>query len=278
MVESAGWFEVSELRGDVYRIREGAPQLPCHSYLIDDEQPFLIDTGLGIGDLRGLVEDIAGRTPTVVLTHAHWDHLGAAHAFEEVYVHPRERHDDGTISLDVFADRFDHRPGIFIEEWLTAGRVLPDGFDPESYTIEPLDSSRALCAGDRLELDGRALEVVEVPGHSPGQIALVDRTAGTCFGGDVLEPGGTIYAHFAGCDLEAYRASLRRLIERRDEGAFEVLLTGHGDPIEDLSILDNALEVLAAILADELDYDLVDTHWGPSRQYEHGGLTVLTAE
>ncbi len=278
MVDTHEWFDVSQLREDVFRIREGAPRLPCHAYLlVGDGEAVLIDTGLGIDDLRRVVEDLAGSTPAVVLTHAHWDHLGAAHQFDEVYIHPRERHPDGTVSLDVFEERFAHRPGIFLDAWREAGRDLPSGFDPDAYRIRSTSTAGTVEGGDRLKRGGRTLEVVEVPGHSPGQVALIDRDGGICFGGDVLEPGGTIYAHFAECDLAAYRASLRRLIDLRDEGAFDVLLTGHGAPMTDLSVLDDALAALVAIDAEEVAFELVDTHWGRSRRYEHQGVTVLTA-
>lgn len=278
MADTAEWFDVTQPRENVYRIREGAPQLPCHSYLlVGGGDALLIDTGLGIGALRGLVEDLAGSTPAVMLTHAHWDHLGAAHEFDEVFVHPSERHPDGTVSLDVFEARFAHRPGIFLDAWRDAGRDLPTGFDPESYRIRPTSTVGTVEGGDRVERAGRMLEVVEVPGHSPGQVALIDRDAGIGFGGDVLEPGGTVYAHFAGCDLAAYRESLSQLIDLRDDGAFDVLLTGHGDPMTDLSVLDGALAALVAIDREELPYELVDTHWGRSRRYEHQGVTLLTA-
>lgn len=272
-----GWFEFEDLRDDTARVTEGRGQLPCHMYLLQSEgEALLIDTGLGIGDLRSVVESIAGVTPRVLLTHAHWDHLGNAHQFPAVSVHTRERHQDASVSLSVFEERFDHRPKIFIEEWLDGGRSVPRGFDPDTYRIRAVHDTKPIEEGDTIAVGDRTLEIYEIPGHSPGQIAAVDRSVGICFGGDILEPGGEVFAHFAGSDLQAYQDSLETLIDLSDSGAFDVLVTGHGDPIEDLSILATARDAISTVRAGEVDYDLTQTHWGDTRVYELSGIRVLT--
>lgn len=273
-----GWYEVDELAPGTVRITEGRGQLPCHMYLLQSkDDALLIDTGLGIGGLRSVVESIAGVTPPVLLTHAHWDHLGNAHQFPMVSVHDRERMDDGTVSLDVFEERFDHRPGIFIEAWMAAGRTLPADFKPDTYHIPPVQHAEPVVESDTVIVGDRTLDIVDIPGHSPGQIAAIDRSSGMCFGGDVLEPNGEIYAHFADSDLAAYEDSLGKLIDRRDNDAFERLLTGHGVPIDDLSILDTAKHAVETVRAGEASYTVIDTHWGASRSYEVSGIRVLTS-
>ncbi len=50
----------------------------------------LIDTGVGIGDLAGLVRSLTDKPVTVLLTHGHVDHAMGAGAFADVRMHPAE--------------------------------------------------------------------------------------------------------------------------------------------------------------------------------------------
>ncbi len=59
-----------------------------------------------------------------------------------------------------------------------------------------------------LDLGGRVLDAVPVPGHEPASIALYDRRTGVLLSGDVLYPG-RLYVR----DAAAFRASVRRLVE-----------------------------------------------------------------
>jgi glyoxylase-like metal-dependent hydrolase (beta-lactamase superfamily II) len=120
--------------------------------------------------------------------------------------------------------------------------------------------------------------LVPIPGHTPGQLAALDRDAGVCFAADVIEPGVEVFAHFEDSDLDVYRESIDRLLELRDEGAFDVLTIGHGDPIrgEDLSVLDDVQDALDAVADGTAPFELIETSWGPTREYTVGEITVLT--
>jgi len=119
---------------------------------------------------------------------------------------------------------------------------------------------------------------VAIPGHTPGQTAVLDREARICFAADVLEPGYQIYAHFEDSDLADYRDTVDRLIDLRDEGAFDTLTIGHGDPIrgEDLAVLDAVRDALAAVANGTADYEVIETSWGPTREHSVGEVDVLT--
>ena len=280
MNATTDWFTVDEIADGSYRITEGAGVLPCHTYVAaDGDEALLIDTGLGIGDLRTLVEDLVG-TPRVLLTHSHWDHIGGAHAFDDVVIDDRERTAGGRVAIDGLSDESVERPKQFVDDWLAAGNAVPDGFDPDVYAIEPTEDVGVVEPGQTLTVGERDLELLATPGHSPGQLAVLDRTAGICHGADVLEPGGTIYAHLEHSDVAAYRDTFERLVDRRDAGAFDALTLGHGDPIEgdDLAILDDALVAFEEILDGSGAFECIETHWGPTRRYTVAGLEVLTRD
>src|SRR4030042_1499591 len=125
-------------------------------YLLEDEDPIIVDTGTGMYADTAL-EEVSRFVPLkkvgrIVLTHCHLDHMGGAAAFQKatgarIMLHEAEadpiRGGDTTLSL---ADMF--------------------GSKLSELDIEPLK------AGQKLSTGSAELEVVHLPGHSPGSIAL----------------------------------------------------------------------------------------------------------
>ncbi len=270
------WYDVTRLTDRSYRIVEADRY---GSYLIEGEtRSVLVDAGVGVGDLHGLVTDLVETPVTLVLTHTHWDHIGAASQFDDVRVGPVELPSDGRVAIDSISEEFVDRPRQFTERWLDRGNAFPDGVDPDEYTIEPADAT-ALPAEDSIDLGDRTLEVIPLPGHSPGHLGLIDPETATLYGGDVIHLDYGLYVLFEDSDIEAHTDSLARVRTLRDEGAFETLVTSHNDPLsgDDLALVDDLLEGLREIDAGERDYEVVDTDWVTARSYRVGDSEILTA-
>lgn len=275
------WFDVEAFGDGWYQILEGDPVLPCYMYALEaGGDAILVDTGLGIGDIEAVVRDAVGPDVRVLLTHSHWDHLGAGHRFERVSIHDSERRPDGVVAIDVLSDDYDERPGQFIQEWQESGHEFPDGFDPSEYHIEPIRGVEALDPDGVVHVGDRELDIVPTPGHSPGHVAVLDRDAGICHGADIMEPGGEVYAHFQTSDIRTYQESIERLIGLRDDGAYDTLTIGHGEPLrgDELELLDDIADALERITADAAQFDVVDTPWGPRRRYRVGDVEVLAKD
>lgn len=202
----AGWFRLDHPEPGVVTIEEPLHEERVKSYLVvGNERAVLIDTGMGVGDLRSLVDGLTDRPLTVVNSHAHWDHVGGNAAFvgrAEILIHAAEARDleRGVPNSKVraaFAE--EHRRG-----------PLPVGFDPATAVIAPTRADRALGGGEWLDLGGRTLEVIHAPGHSPGGIVLLDRGNGALFSTDVAYPEA-LYCFATGTDLDAYRATMAGL-------------------------------------------------------------------
>ncbi|TKR26240.1 MBL fold metallo-hydrolase [Natronomonas salsuginis] len=269
------WYEVSRLTENGYRITEANDY---GMFLVEgDERAVLVDAGAGVGELHSVVTDLVDTPITLVLTHTHWDHIGAASQFDDVLVSPLELPPDGRIRVDSLSGEFVERPTQFTNRWVDAGKELPNDFDPSEHAIEPTDAD-PLPADGRIDLGDRSLEVIELPGHSPGHVGLLDSATDTLYGGDVIHFDHNLYVMFEDCDLEAYADSIARLKDLRDDGAFEVLATSHNEPLsgDDLDIVDDLLEGLHEIAADGREYEIVETDWGEARSYEIGDSDVLT--
>lgn len=151
------------------------------AWLVPGIRPALIDPGPAntadnvIGALGAL--GIA-RLDSIVLTHIHFDHAGAAGTlagqFPEatVYIHSRvARHlaDPTRLTESVRAVWGEPAERLF-------GTPVP----------VPGDRLRGLEHGDRIDLGDRRLEVVATPGHTRGHLAFLDDETGSLFCGDAL--------------------------------------------------------------------------------------------
>ncbi|MCZ6471653.1 MAG: MBL fold metallo-hydrolase, partial [Gammaproteobacteria bacterium] len=91
-------------------------------------------------------------------------------------------------------------------------RLPDDSFVVENYSVKSAPLTGYLDEGDVLDLGNRVFQILHLPGHSPGSIALYEKNTGCLFSGDVVYDGAlfdTVYHS----DPQLYRESLARLRE-----------------------------------------------------------------
>lgn len=232
------WFEVYRVAPSVYAIYEPFQFQEVISYLIlGGEGALLFDTGMGIGRIRAVVDELTALPVTVLNSHAHMDHVGGNAEFERV------------IAMDTEFTRTRARgrtnPEVRGEVDASAlCRPLPAGITEDNYHTPAFEIAAFVDDGHRIDLGGRTLEVVAVPGHTPDAIALLDREAGFLWTGDSFYEG-PIWLFAPETDLEAYRASMARLAELAP--GLTTLFTAHNTPVAQpsrLLELDDALEAM----------------------------------
>jgi glyoxylase-like metal-dependent hydrolase (beta-lactamase superfamily II) len=220
---------VRELEPGVHLIGE-----PGHvnSFLIQGTgSAILMDTGLGVANIRKVAEQLTDKPLLVVNSHYHFDHSGGNRLFEKIAIHRIGSDLLQKPAPDGLAEGYMEYTSRLLAAWgpykeaddlyfhlLTAERLvrpLPDDFDPATYVIVPTKPTRLLEDGDELDLGGRRLQVMHTPGHSPDCICLLDAQNGLLFGGDTINTG-PIYAQLEDSDLKAFAASTARLAALRD--------------------------------------------------------------
>jgi len=200
-----GWFAVAEVEPGIFRIAEPLHDEDVKSHLVvGRDRAVLIDTGMGVGDLRAVVETLTDLPVAVVNSHAHWDHVGANWRFADIAIHRAEAE---LLPRGVGPEKLRR---AFADEYLRG--PLPAGTDRETMTIPPSRATTVLDGGEFIDLGGRRLEVIHAPGHSPGGIVLLDRHDGVLFSTDVAYPGA-LYCQFDDANLDDYRRSMRVLAE-----------------------------------------------------------------
>jgi hydroxyacylglutathione hydrolase len=203
-----------------------------HVYVIGDPSSkdlSIVDAGLmGKGDYKIRSIDKMGISfkdvKRVIMTHTHLDHIGCLGEIRkempwlELWVHekeaePLEKGDERTVyGMDMFKGMCQMQYGL----------------KPGDFTF-PVD--RKLKGGENLEIGGMAWEVVYIPGHSAGGIALYQEQK------KILIPGDVVYADYAigrfdlhGANAPALKDSLMKLAEME----VEILLPGHNRIVKGL--------------------------------------------
>nr|BFE76163.1 hypothetical protein GCM10020092_094640 [Actinoplanes digitatis] len=162
--------------------------------------------------MREAIPGMFERDPMVLLTHAHLDHVGGAPEFGDRAAHPAEAE---LLAAGVPASLYG--PELYDKLGIdAAGEPVPElmidvlpgpGYDPATYRVEPMTLNRVLDDGDRIDLGGRVLTVLHLPGHTPGSIALLEERTGTLYSGDIIYDGFLI-DDLPNSDVAAYRRSM----------------------------------------------------------------------
>ena len=227
-VESADpWFSVYQIRSNIYAIYEDKHFQEVISYLIIGEKKgLLIDTGLGIGDIRAVVNNLYDGEVIVTHTHTHFDHIGGDWQFDKVFI------PDDPVAVNRARWGLSKQE---VEDNMAEGcncQPYPRGFNREEYCIKPANRYSLIRQGDVFDLGGISLEVIETPGHSPDSVMYLDRENQILFTGDSFYPA-TLYAHIthndgSNSDFETYRRSMHMVAEKYSNCT---LITSHNEPL-----------------------------------------------
>jgi hydroxyacylglutathione hydrolase len=160
----------------------------------------VVDPGDDAAQLCLELTRMGARCAGILITHSHWDHLGAVADLAEgtgapVYMSEEER--------------------VVLER--------PRDFYPD-IAIRPYTADVALDGDETIELAGISFETIRVPGHSPGHLAFY--ADGCLFSGDVLFAGGVGRTDLPFSDWDTLVESLRSMMDRFPPET--VVYPGHG--------------------------------------------------
>ena len=241
------WFRVWQDRPGIWTIEEPLHSEEVKSYLVlGSSRAVLIDTGMGVGDIKRVVEEITSLPIAVVQSHAHNDHIGGAWQFDEVGIHPSEADD---LAAGQSAER--------LEGWFAKSEMigpLPPGFLQQGFSIRGVVPTRLYEDGDSIDLGDRALEIIHAPGHSRGGLVLFDRERGAPYSTDVVYLR-SLYLLNPDSSVTDYVRSLERLAALVPD--LDRLYPSHGpSPIEPgliRQMLDRMREIAAGREPDEIE-------------------------
>lgn len=162
----------------------------------------VVDPGEEAQRIRTRVEALGFEVEAILLTHGHFDHLGAAKALQDhwrcpVYLHPDDRH---------LVESLDMQTGMF------------------GMRSVPAPTTTDLMAGDVRF----GLKVLHTPGHSAGSCSFLGEgeDGPVLLAGDTLFAGGVGRTDFLGGSWERLEASIRNKLYTLDDRT--LVVPGHG--------------------------------------------------
>jgi hydroxyacylglutathione hydrolase len=160
------------------------------------DRALIIDPGEEPEKLLGAIDDLGVTLDGILLTHTHFDHVGAVAPVAkatgaEVWVPEIEK--------PVLADIMSFVP------W--------PGFGP----YESWDAEHTVSGGEKLELAGFEIDVIFTPGHSPGHVTYSIADEAAVFSGDVLFQGSVGRTDLPGGDWPTLLDSIRGLVDSLPE-------------------------------------------------------------
>lgn len=235
--------------------------------LVGDTRAMVIDTGIGIGDLKSAIEKITDKPYFVVMTHGHGDHTGGAGQFDSYYMSEKDY------------PLFDVVCGMDMRRGYSAifPKKYPDryyAYDPETdiTDLHHIPERLPMTDGQVFDLGNRNIIAYECPGHTPGSMVLLDEATRTLFAGDALnknllireKPGNAGFV-----SMERARAGLARIKDMGEK--YDGIYNGHHDfralgmPLES-SVLDDALFLMDGLISGNYEAKPAPTNLPASRE------------
>ena len=180
-------MSVEKISDGVYKIDDNTAYIML---FVGEKYAMIVDTGYGqAGSLRALVESLTDKPVILVNTHYDYDHIGNNEEFDVAHIHPAEM-------------------------------AFYYGLAKPEAKVKPL------WDGDIIDLGGRKFEVVHIPGHTPGSIALLDRENRILVTGDSISETA-VFLSGKERSFHAFIASMEKLMNMRD--AFDEIYPAHGN-------------------------------------------------
>jgi len=180
-------------------------QLQTNGYIISENgQAVLVDPGAEADRIIHFLTEQDLTPLAILLTHAHFDHIGAVDALRSqyripVYVHPAER------------------------KWLMDPKLNSSSYFPlKDIKVKPAYATFEL---GKMKIADFTFEVIHTPGHSPGGVTFVFEKQSSLISGDCLFRGGIGRTDLIGGDQQTLLESIRKLYQFPDH--YNVL-SGHG--------------------------------------------------
>jgi hydroxyacylglutathione hydrolase len=155
------------------------------------DKALLVDPGEEPERIFAEVESIGAEVEAILITHCHFDHIGAVTPVARATGAPVYCPE---IEAPVLADIMSF--------------TMP-GFGP----YEGYEADETVAGGETLELAGLALDVIFTPGHSPGHVTYSVRGEDAIFSGDVLFQGSVGRVDLPGGDWPTLLASIGKLVD-----------------------------------------------------------------
>ncbi len=215
-----------------------------HVWLLDDnhqatcyvvagtKQAAVIDTSLGMCNIRAVAEALTPLPLICINTHGHGYHMGGNWAFDKAYMNLADKE---------LADESINYP------------EMQEAMKKYGLRFSEFEN---VADGQVIDLGGVELEVIHFPGHTAGEIVLLDRKDRILFSGDGILEHLWLQLEES-LPVRTQIESMEKLLPLRDQ--FDVILHGHCQEPRGAELFEKLLAALkdldAGNTADDIDYE-----------------------
>lgn len=252
------FFSAEHLENGIIRITGAGNEL---MYLIvGSELAVLVDTGAGVGNIKEYVESLTRLPVIVILTHAHIDHSAGAFYFNDVYLNERD-----VKLLDL---EFNEEECKLLHQGVKdfvagADEELAVSLQEEDFVKPYRKKFLPLSEGDKFNLGGLTLEIIECPGHTRGSVIVLIKELRAVIFGDSCNPSVWLFSPES-TSVAEYHESLLKVKLREDE--YDKVYLSHEPKDADKAILDEVINVCKLILDGKSD-DIPYSEYGAENCY-----------
>lgn len=201
------WYQVKSLSDSIKMIREPLkifPDLLTNNLnlfsITDGKETLLLDTGTGVFSYKAFVKLLLGRDMnfTPLTTHSHFDHVGSLYEFNQSLIHASE--------MDSLALEEDLG---FLYPMLDSLEAKSAKFENYNFRRKAVPTSRLLKVEDKdwVAVGKKEIQIIHVPGHSPGSLAVYYPEEHMLFTGDSFQVG---YVYIE--NVQRFKQSLEKLL------------------------------------------------------------------
>ena len=232
------YLEAVKIDERTYRIEDNSipPCVRCFLF-IGDESALLVDSCTGqSGSLKAVVDSLTDKPVILLNTHADFDHIGGNAEFGPAHMHHAEK-EHYFMSMD------------------------------KNSEIQPL------WGNSEIDIGGRCFEVLFIPGHTPGSVALLDRENRILVIGDSV---ATVPVFMFGemRNFHAYIESMKMLALLHKRGVFDTIYPSHGPFPVPGSQVEKMIVAAQKLQAGELE-PMEPPFELPAKVYQHDGAAFF---
>lgn len=227
-----GEVQIFPINENTWRIQEDTVR--CF-LLTGTNKALLIDSGFHVSNMKEIAESLTSLPVKLLNTHADRDHVASNNEFGAFYMSMAE------------AANYYHG-------------------ENRLGTVVPIEH------GDKLDLGDRELEIIGLPGHTPGSIAILDVKNRVLISGDPIQDGN-IFMFGVQRELHAYVLSLKRLESYKDR--FDTIYPAHGSFPVSPDLIAPLRAGVEQILAGKVKGEDAAMHGTPIKKYDISVATIL---
>ncbi len=225
-------YEIIQIDSQTWRIEDQGVRF---FLLTGDREALLIDSGMTVHNAKEIAHSLTDLPVRLLNTHADPDHIGSNQEFDTVYMNPAELSN-------------------YHKTQRRTGDITP------------------IWDGDVIDLGNRPLQVITLPGHTPGSVALLDITRRVLISGDPIQDGN-IFMFGIQREICAYRHSLKKLERFMDQ--FDQIYPSHGTFPVMPSLIGELQAAAEKIIAGEITTTDASMFGNPIRKYDAKAAVFL---